>query len=483
MALPPREALGWFTQPGDCEAAAEWVRECGTQRVVVSLDMLCYGGLVASRSAEVSVGQAMERLDTLRKLRRGRADLIVFGFSLIARLGTTVTAKDQLGLHELLRAYSQLVDRVERLGEESAQGELNSVLERLDASALTSYLEVRRRNHTINRAAIELVAEGVLDYLVLAQEDAAAVGIHLPEQLALRGQVEEFRVGDRVALHPGGDEVVMVLVARQCLSAAGRRVRIAADYATSAGAELVPQFESHALSRTAESQIAAAGAHPAPPGEAEAILFVHTPIGPQEDIAQAPERGGAPGLALQSESVVERLQAARRAGRMVGLADVAYCNGADPELIAALGRTGGARELDAFAGWNTAANTIGTAVSQLCLQAASGSEEGWSERGAWQQVLAARFLDDYGYQSRVRQRAIAQAERMGADPYALEGAWPEVERYVNEEMGPVAQSIYSELLAGGDDGPLGEVRASLPWHRLFEVEMELSSSGESKNRR
>lgn len=476
MLTLPRELLGWFTEPGDCEAVAAWLRQFPTPRLVVSLDMLCYGGLVASRSPEVPLKQAMERLDTLRELRRERADLIAFAFSLITRLGTTVTSTAQLEVHELLRAYSQLVDQAERLGDQGAQAELNSVLERLDPSVLGSYLEMRRRNHTVNRAAIQLVAEGVLDYLVLAQEDAAPVGIHMPEQRALRSQAEEFRVSDRVALHPGGDEAGMVLVARHCLSAAGRPVRIAADYATGAGGDLLPQFESQPLSHTVESQIVAAGGHPAAPGEAEAILFLHTPLGPQLDIAQGLAAAGeAPGLALQSESVVERLQAAGAAGRMVGLADVAYCNGADPELIAALARAGTARDLYAFAGWNTAANTIGTAVSQLCLQAARASEAGPSEQEAWRRMLASRFIDDYGYQSRVRQQAMAHAQSLGADPHALGEAWPELERYVNSELGPLARSIYSELLACGEEEPLGEVRASLPWHRLFEVEVELSS--------
>ena len=471
--MPPRESLGWFTRPGDCEAISDWLRKAPSGRLVVSTDMLCYGGLIASRSPAVGLEQAMGRLETLRHLRRERPDLAIFAFGLITRIGTTVAAADDLEVHELLRSYSQLLDRVERVGNQEEQAELEAVVQRLDPDVLAKYLAVRRRNHAINRATVRLVADGIVDYLVIAQEDAAPFGIHIPEQLVLRDEVEEFRVADRVAIHPGADEVALVLMVRQCL-ATERSVGITVDYATEAGADAVPQFENHSLRDSVASQIAAAGAHLAPPGEADAVLFVHTPLGQQGNITAAPPLGEAPSLALQAESVSERVQAASAAGRLVGLADVAYCNGCDPELIAALGRIGAARGLDAFAGWNTAGNTIGTVVAQLCLRAVSGVSTDSPTPAASARFLACRFIDDYAYQSQVRQRAIAHAEGMGADPHALGTAWSESERYVSAELEPLAHVIYSDLLAERPDDSLGDVSASLPWRRLFEVEVDVS---------
>ncbi|UCC68861.1 MAG: DUF4127 family protein, partial [Armatimonadota bacterium] len=405
VSLPPHESLGWFTEPGDCDAVADWLGGSTNERLVVSLDMLCFGGLVASRSPSVQLDLAMRRLESLRSLRRDRPGAVIYAFSLITRLGTTVASTADLEVHQLLRAYSQLVDRVERLGEQRARAELETISARLDPSILAGYLEVRRRNHAINRAAIRLVAEDVVDYLVLAQEDAATVGVHVPEQLALRDQAAEFRVADRVSIHPGADEVGLVLMARHCLTASDRPLGIAVDYATGAGAEVVPQFQNHSLRETVESQIVAAGACPVVPREADAILFVHTPREHQGDITEAPPLGGAPALALQAESMSERIPAAKAAGPLVGLADAAYCNGADPELIAALARTGAARDLDAFAAWNTAANTVGAVVSQLCLLAGADPAGPSPAHAASARFLACRLADDYGYQSQVRQQA------------------------------------------------------------------------------
>jgi hypothetical protein len=477
LAMPARESLGWFTQAGDREAAAGFLLEVEAQRFVVSLDMLCFGGLVASRRPDTGLADALARLESLRELRRRRPEAQVYGFSVITRLGKTVTSPSDLEEHLLLRAYSVLLDRMQRLGDDGAEAELARVRERLGREPLEAYLEVRRRNHAVNRAAVELAAEEVLDYLVLAQEDAAPEGIHIPEQLALRDQMEEFRLGSRATVISGADEMGMLLLARQAAAAAGGGVRMSVDYASAAGAEVVPDFETRPLRETVEGQVAIAGGDLATPLEADAILFVHTPVDRQGDIAEAPPPGQSPRLALQADSVAERVEAASAAGRVVGLADAAYCNGADPEMVAALRRTKVLGALRGYAGWNTTANTTGTVIGQLTLGTAGGPP---GERGgARQRHLAGRLADDYGYQSVVRPRAMERARLAGANPYALGEAWEDLEGFVSAELEPIAHELYSEV-AGEDESPW--VGISLPWRRLFEVEVSFGSGEEPKNR-
>ena len=479
--MPPREVLGRFAEPGDCESIAEWLREQESNHLVLSLDMLCFGGLIASRTLATEPGRALERLEVLRALRSSRPDLIVFASSVIMRLGTTVASAADLDRHLLLRAYSQLLDRAERLGEEEARSELAAVEGKLAGGDLEEYLQVRRRNHAVNRAAVELTAEGAIDFLVLAQEDAAPVGIHIPEQMALRGQVEEFRVADRVAVSPGTDEMGLDLMARHVVAASGNTVGIAVDYAAQTGAEVVPEFETQPLRQTVEDHIGIAGAHLCSPLEASAILFVHTPIERQPDIAEAPPSGYAPALALQADSVGERLEAASAAGRLVGLADLAYCNGADPELVFALQRKKLFGSVHAFAGWNTTANTVGTVVSQLCLLSASGAASAGPAPSALQRFIACRFTDDYGYQSVVRSKAMQRAQEMGANPYALGEGADDLERFVSGELQPLAHDFYSRVLGEDATHDPSAFRVSLPWDRLFEVEVEFVSSIAPKN--
>lgn len=482
LLMPPRELLGWFTRPGDCEGIAGWLPSCQTDRFVVSLDMLCYGGLVAGRTSATPREVATSRLSVLHSLRQSRPDAVIFGFSNLMRLGTTVTSSETLQTHLSLCQYSQLADRVNRLQQESARPELDALLRHLDPQALAGYLWVRERNHALNLAAVDLVAAGILDYLILPQEDAAPVGLHLSEQIALQARIAELGVPDRVAMHPGADEVGLVLLARQLAHAASYAPRITPEFASGPGAEVIPLYEHQPLRRSLESQLRAAGAQPAPPSQADAIIFLHTPMGPQREAADAPPPGHSPALALQADAIVASLPAARAGGYLVGLADVAYANGADPELVAALRREQAGDALHAFAGWNTAGNTIGTVVATLCL-AVLARREAALDPAACAAFLALRLIDDYGYQSCVRPKALALAHQQGVNPYALGEAAQQHERFVRGEMLPLAHSLCYETLPGSYPDGWGELDTSLPWKRLFEVAVAFTaSSAAPKNR-
>ncbi len=468
IVMPPRELLGWFTRPGDCNAIAEWLRSISPRRLGIALDMLCFGGLVASRTSATKPETALARLGALRDLRQRRPDAVIFAFSTIIRLGKTVASAADLQEHLLLRSYCQLLDRVERLGESEARPELQNVQRQLDPERVADYMAVRRRNHSVNRAAVQLVAEGVLDYLILAQEDAAPVGIHLPEQIALHDQVDEYRVADRVTITSGADEMTMALLARHVTHEAGLTPAIAVDFATDGGADIVPAFEGQPLRDTVHSHIEIVGGRPVSLADSDAILFVHTPIGVQPDIVEAPPSGEAPSLAMQADNITDCIEAVSAAGRLFGLADVAYCNGADPELIAALERRSAISRLPAFAGWNTAANTLGNVISQLAILAARPKAV---NDGTVRRFLAARLIDDYGYQTCVRRQAVARSEQLQADSFCLGKARDELDNFVNTELQPFAHSYTSQVLTESGDEVL--TRITLPWGRLFEIEVEI----------
>lgn len=475
LAMPPRELLGWFTTPGNCGALADWLRACPTEHAVISLDMLCYGGLVAARSAATDAQTALNRLQALRELRQQRPGLSLLASNCLPRLGTTVSSAGALAQHQDLVEYSILADRLERLGEEEARPAFVQVRARVDPQVLASYLEVRRRSHEVTREALRLVSEGILAFLILAQEDAAPLGLHVGEQEALRVLIDQLGIGERVALHPGADETGMVLMARHCAAASGRPVRICADYASDAGSRSIPRYEDRPLRDTVPSQIRAAGAQVSPPGQADAMLFIHTPLGGQLEAVDAPAQGHAPAAALQADSIAERVRFAGESGAIVGIADLMYANGGDPELLAALERASAGGLLRAYAGWNTAANTLGTAISQLCLEVIA-SRSGEVSRDASGRFLACRIADDYCYQTRVRSRAVDRARTLGADEFALGEAWMQVEEYVRAELVPLAVTVCSRTMAAAWRDRGWEFTVSLPWHRAFEVEVAVQTA-------
>jgi hypothetical protein len=149
------------------------------------------------------------------------------------------------------------------------------------------------------------------------------------------------------------------------------------------------------------------------------------------------------------------------AGQRVVIADVAYPNGADPALCAALRAigfdwTGPA----AYGAWNTAGNTIGTALAQACLGEQRTREQ--------QQFLLHRWVEDWGYQREVR-AAIRARYAPGGEPPADE--WPSVAHDVEQMLNAFIETLPG--FAGKWRITPGSVR--FPWGRTFEVDFGLES--------
>ena len=150
------------------------------------------------------------------------------------------------------------------------------------------------------------------------------------------------------------------------------------------------------------------------------------------------------------------------------VADTAYCNGGDPHLLDALLADGRYWSLDAYAGWNTAGNTLGTAFAHAALRACARAR-GITPKmaAAHERALLVRLLDDGLYQSVVRAWAMRRTEESGLSPLNLQTEAAMVDEWVNDAM----QALWREL---GERYPAlpfraGGFRAHLPWERLFEV--------------
>jgi hypothetical protein len=71
LVMPPVDSLGRFHTPGQYSPIERWLYELRpVEALIVSVDMLAYGGLVASRKPTVAVEEALERLEAIRAFRK-----------------------------------------------------------------------------------------------------------------------------------------------------------------------------------------------------------------------------------------------------------------------------------------------------------------------------------------------------------------------------------------------------------------------------
>lgn len=456
---PPREALGNFRTAGDFEALQSWLLAAApaVDGLIVSADMLAYGGLVASRRADISLDAAEKRLSVLKELRRRFPELPIAAAGVLMRISLTVSDKASEKVYRDLIRYCEVRYRVDELHEEELRAEKERLAEAIPRSALRTFERARARNFQVNQRLIEMKADGTLSDLILLQEDSSAYGPHLSEQRLLRQRIDAFGLRGEVLLYPGADEGTQTLAARWINGGAAPTVETV--YTAERMSSAVMPYEHCPLGeslsnhlRSAEFRTGAGGAVP--------CLWVHTPCSDAERTA-----------------AVVRIENFLRAGRKVAVADVWKANGADSVFLEELDGRGLLPKLSAYAGWNTAGNTIGTALAfySAVLKLENDADESPSmasvRRRAQQVFLWERLADDWGYQSVVRPMIEARCDRAGIDYRSLGAAHASIEAEVRRALsGWIAVHLPPEKF--GLRGLRPEIR--LPWGRTFEVEVLLA---------
>ncbi|HCE00154.1 MAG TPA: hypothetical protein DER07_03845 [Armatimonadetes bacterium] len=470
VQTPPPSMLGRFTTPGDPDAVLSWLERQELDEsaaVVVSAEMVCFGGLVASRTDATPLASALARLDRLRTIRRVHPQTPFYVFATIPRVLPTATVetapwRDALGTYVTLREQIRSGRAVD--AKAWAKARRKAPMARVEA-----YDRMRRRNEAVLVRLIEDTAAGVYDYLTIGQDDAASSGPHVPEGKRLRALVERLGIGGKVYFCEGIDQHSSVLVSRAALRSAGWQPRVRIVLSDPPAARRPAPYESKPLAKTLEDQLLASGARPAEDGSAaDYTLFVNTPKPPRESF----------------ESFCARLVAALEAGDPCAVADVNLGEEgiADERLFRAIWQSPSVADLLAYAGWNTAGNTMGTTIpaanlAMLARRAGMGSRA----EAARRTFLLHRFANDFAYHKLVRPIAynLVRELQPRQPPFEVRGeAFALADSFVRRAMRSYVERYFRERFQDEDAlarRPLWEltpVDAGLPWPRVYEVRLE-----------
>ncbi|HZU14342.1 MAG TPA: DUF4127 family protein [Chloroflexota bacterium] len=481
VLTPPLALLGTLNRPGDPAALSGWIEDQteGLDGTVISIDMLAHGGLVNSRRSLDPLDSVLSHLDVIRRVRANHPGMPIYGFNILQRISNADNNQEEkLYWDRYGRAMfrlSQLTDAVDRYHRSEDERELGDVRARIPADLLDDYLATRRRNHALNLAMIDWAAAGVFDYLAITQDDANPLGFPAMEQRALSLRIAELGAYDRVAVYPGADEVATSLIARLACSLAGLRPRVWPRYSSVRGPFITANYEDRPLGETVKGQILAAGGLVADgAGDADLVLMANTPAEAQAEAFEGIDYASVQTTGRNLDEFVSAIRDYQDRDVPVAVVDVAYSNGADPTLLPPLLQTTRALDFLAFAGWNTAGNTIGSALGQAYLRLLA-QRRGVSprEQAAHIALLLTRYLDDWAYQSVVRSRAgIRELEQTFGVSYGdLGSEATAVSAAVRDRLLAIYQDRLEPLTrrSGINEVEIGPVR--FPWNRLFEIDL------------
>ncbi|MGV3523359.1 MAG: DUF4127 family protein [Candidatus Sericytochromatia bacterium] len=461
LEVPPVAWLGDARQAARHDRLDPWLERhaAEAEQLFLSLDTWIYGNLVASRKTPASLEHLLGRIERLRALKASHPALRLQGFATLLRLSNSHDDTEERAYwarfgKEIYR-YSWLSHALESLARDAAlpdadpvawRAELSELEALIPSDVLADYRALRARNLAVLEALLEAVSEGVLETLLIGCDDGGAYGWTRQERDHLLTRIEDLQLSERVLIYPGADELACVLLAR-VLRPEPLPVHLHWTYPESR--QQVTRYEGLPLEDTLAFQARAAGVVWS--DEAAQQLWVHNP--PHEQIdqyldrehrVQTPPRHWLPLFSLLAS------------GASVALADVCYANGGDRQLLEALDAQQLTFDLQAYAAWNTAGNTLGMILAWLKLLPA--------ERGGvrQQRFLIERLADDGWYQGHLRQQLCGHY----SEPVTLNSCVQGI-AWFNQR--------FREWLTWMPNAPetLEILRLNFPWRRFFEVELQV----------
>ena len=459
LITPPREDLGHFQSPGNPTRILDWLEQQeGDIPLICSIDMVTWGGLIASRHPDSDARQAREYFDRFCRIEAARSGRSLV-FKTLLRTAPTQTTPEEVEQAEQIVALSRMSflyekNRMSPQGR-AIQAAIDKLKDGISPHVLERYLGVRERNHSFDSLVVSRASQ--FEALLIALDDCQTEGWNLLEKERLERQA--VREGQQVDFYPGTDESAALLVARHLAPETG----IEPVWAHSHLALTQTRYEDRPLGALLHAQIQAGRLLQ---GRCRRKLFLYGRMGSQKEAAQQTNLGRT-----DSETLAEFLDTLEQAldnGDSCVVADLAFANGGDLGLVEALIDRGLAARLTGYSAWNTAGNTLGTALANLALYPDEPSEEAQEARRL---LLWERLCDDAFYQSKFRFRL---KRELGPGLTLADDELKTAHQILTEEFHQFACDLWNQLFP---QEPLKPFTVKLPWGRLFEVAIEPNGDG------
>lgn len=481
LRVPPLELLSQKKQAAVIDQLWDWVIEQATlcQTALLSIEMLVYGGLLPSRLHHDSVEILVERLQRLKKLKHLYPALDIFASNLIMRTPAYSSAEeepDYYGVYgEQIFWWGWLQDKRERMGLTAAeQTQWEQIQQDLPMQHLTDYRDRRTCNVEVNLATLTLVEQGIISFLAIPQDDSAPYGFTAMDQRRIVSHVLSRRLQRQVHLYPGADEAGCTLLARAYNQHLGHSPRLYILHSAVGTEQIVPLYEDRPLGESLKAHVLAAGAQiVSTPDAADAVLAINSAGQVMQEAWNQATKDITYTSFRNLRFFVAEIERLVKQGRWVAIADIAFANGGETELVEMLDDAALWDNLLAYAGWNTCCNTLGTVLATLSL----GLESDRPQAITFNKMY--RLLEDWAYQAIVRQETIQTVlPQLGASYYDFNGQEAVITQTIAQQLRAVWQQYLRQSFT---QWQIQQLAVSTPWHRMFEIGLELKIASQDSS--
>lgn len=472
VVLPPTEYLDNYTQPGNRDVLAIWLKYAAKQAdaVIISTDMLLSGGLLASRSNIPSSENISAIAELLTDLRHDNPDIRLYSFHIIPRL-LIADHSPYRDYQYAMQRYSILKDQVLLFENPLDYNRLVELKAIIPKHIIDEHRLLYERNVEANLAWMALAKANILDSVIIGQDDGYHFGLPNIVKQRLENEIARQQLADKVIINRGADEVALTLLGRLA-NEDKPPVRVFVEYSTPDAHHTVMPYMSQSVATTVTEKIRIVHAiEVETPEQADFILFVH--VGRQNHSA------------IHWKKPTLRLKQLIESGRPVALVDLAENFYKQQTLLpSAIEAEVRIDKLVAYAGWNTTSNAVGTAITQASLYL------GYQDTDPTHLLrlhhdnltfLTARLLDDWYYLKDVQPQLDKWLYKSGINPYHLQSRKSITENMIRKEMAQrtsrlLQHTFNKPLYLPGFSQPflIMQIENSihLPWDRTFEIKID-----------
>lgn len=283
ICIPPIELLGHKKSPADTKKLSEFlishVKDC--DNLVLSIDMLLYGGLIPSRLHHLSEKEVNERLDIVHQIKNINPHIKIYAFHCIMRAPSYNSSEEEPDYYEdfgyALFRRKYLLDYQKRHGlSQEELLELKSI--HIPRDIINDYEWRRDFNTQMNLKVIDYLKNGDIDFLVIPQDDSSPYGYTALSQKKVVDEVKKSHLEQQVMIYPGADEVSMSLFIRAYHEYYHLEPKVYPFYASVLGPTIVPKYEDRPMFESLKSHIRVCRAKMVDtPQEADLILAINSP--------------------------------------------------------------------------------------------------------------------------------------------------------------------------------------------------------------
>jgi len=457
ILLPSADALDDFLRPADTEALWQWLETASqqSQTLIIFTNELFNGGLIHSRSSQ-SYDQTAAQLDRLTQFLADHPDNDVTLVTILPRLKPSQFDETLWPYEVELTQWGQALDQA------AASGLPQPAVPRgVPSQAAQQYLALFDHSRQLAEGLAALAQSNTVSRVIIGQDDAET---WCPSNIIYRDL--QSRQIENLTLVRGADELTMLLVADTVNDQPPLGVQIV--YSDPALADTYYPYEAAPLHELITEKLALAGLREDP--ASDYVIVVHTDG--------------------QAAAAVPSLLETHSDAAYLGLADIAYTNKGDNALYDLLSQNTVQDELDCYAGWNTASNSLGTVLAHCRITQQLSLDYPWLSRTNRTAALSAlhtfkyiRFAEDQIYQAQLSNPLRTDLQTWDWMHYTnafLPGRRDDAQALLDSRFAPY-QPLLNELFSGQHTIRLAdrtlsytindlETRLHFPWNRAFEAE-------------